>query len=127
MRSDDPRDLIWGEAKRAIERRLTRLDPDLAAYVRDFAYGTVYARGGLEPKVQEFLAVAMLMALGSPEEIKTHLRGALNAGATEGELREVILFAVPYLGFPRAIGAMQALSDMKRAAEAAREPVEPGL
>ena len=113
--SPDPRDLIWGQAKAAIERRLTRLDPDLERYVREFAYGEIYARsnqpGGLEPKVQEWLAIVMLAALGSPGEIKTHLRGAINAGATEQELREVILFTVPYLGFPKAINAMQALKD----------------
>jgi 4-carboxymuconolactone decarboxylase len=111
----DPRDLIWGDAKPAIERRLTRLDPDLETYVRDFAYGQIYARsaqpGGLEPKIQEWLAIVMLAALGSPGEIKTHLRGAINAGATERELREVILFTIPYLGFPKAINAMQALKD----------------
>ena len=111
----DPRDLIWGEAKAAIERRLTRLDPDLERYVREFAYGEVYGRsnrpGGLEPKLQEYLAVVMLAAIGSPGEIRTHLRGALNAGASEAELREVILFTIPYLGFPKAIGAMQALKD----------------
>jgi 4-carboxymuconolactone decarboxylase len=111
----DPRDLIWGNAKAAIERRLRRLDPDLEKYVREFAYGEVYARsnqpGGLEPKVQEWLAVVMLAALGSPGEIKTHLRGAINAGASEQELREVILFTIPYLGFPKAINAMQALKE----------------
>lgn len=112
----DPRDLIWGERKSAIEQRLRELDPDLERYVRDFAYGQIYARSsgpdGLEPKVQEFLAIAMLIALGNPTELKTHLRGALNAGASEQELREVILFAVPYLGFPRAIGAMQMLREI---------------
>ena len=111
----DPRDLIWGKAKAAIERRLTRLDPDLERYVREFAYGEVYGRsnlpGGLEPKVQEWLAIVMLAALGSPGEIKTHLRGAINAGASEQELREVILFTIPYLGFPKAINAMQALKE----------------
>jgi 4-carboxymuconolactone decarboxylase len=111
----DPRDLIWGNAKAAIERRLTRLDPDLERYVREFAYGEVYGRsnnpGGLEPKVQEWLAIVMLAALGSPGEIKTHLRGAMNAGASEQELREVILFTIPYLGFPKAINAMQALKE----------------
>lgn len=110
----DPRDLIWGDDREAVERRLQRLDPDLAAYVRDFAYGTVYARGTLEPRVQELLAVAMLVALGSPPEIRTHLRGALNVGATERELRETILLAVPFLGFPRAIAAMEALSVVLR-------------
>lgn len=112
----DPRDLIWGQAKRAIERRLNHLDPDLERYVREFAYKEIYARSnlesGLSPKIQEFLATVMLMALGNSLEIKTHLQGALNAGASEQELREVILFAIPYLGFPRAIGAMQALREL---------------
>ena len=112
----DPRDIIWGKAKRAIERRLTHLDPDLERYVREFAYGEIYNRSsrktGLDTKTQEFLATAMLMALGNTLEIKTHLQGALNAGASEQELREVILFAIPYLGFPRAIGAMQALKEL---------------
>ena len=111
----DPRDLIWGDAKAAIERRLTRLDPDLERYVREFAYGEIYGRsdleGGLEPKLQEFLAIVMLAAMGSPGEIKTHLRGAINAGANERDLREVILFTIPYLGFPKAIAAMQALKE----------------
>lgn len=34
----DPRDLIWGEYKAAIERRLRNLDPDLEEYVREFVY-----------------------------------------------------------------------------------------
>jgi 4-carboxymuconolactone decarboxylase len=108
----DPRDLIWRDAKRAIERRLTRLDPDLERYVREFAYGDIYARGVLEPKMQELLAVVMLIALGNPEELKTHLRGALNNGASETELREVLLFAIPYLGFPRVIGAFALLKSL---------------
>ena len=105
----DQRDIIWGDAKRAIERRLTHLDPDLERYVREFAYGEIYARGVLEPKLQEYLAVVMLIALGNPDELKTHLRGALLNGASELELREVLLFALPYLGFPRVIGAFALL------------------
>ena len=117
----DPRDLIWGKAKHAIERRLNHLDPDLERYVREFAYGEIYARSnqesGLPTKTQDFLATVMLMALGNTLEIKTHLQGALNAGANEQELREVILFAIPYLGFPRAIAAMQALKELLATAE----------
>lgn len=108
----DPRDIIWGDAKRAIERRLSRLDPDLERYVREFAYGDIYARGILEPKLQELLAVVMLIALGNPEELKTHLRGALLNGASELELREVLIFAIPYLGFPRVIGAFALLKNL---------------
>jgi 4-carboxymuconolactone decarboxylase len=107
----DPRDLIWGHYKTQIEQRLKDLDPDLEQYVREFAYGTVYARGVLPTKTQELLAVVMLCALGNPSEMKTHLRGALENGATEQEVRETLLFAIPYLGFPRVIGAFALLRE----------------
>jgi 4-carboxymuconolactone decarboxylase len=110
--TNDPRDQIWGEHKNVIEERLKNLDPDLEKYIREFAYGTIYARGVLEPKIQELLAIVMLCALGNPSELKTHFRGALNNGATELEVRESLLFAVPYLGFPRVIGAFAVLQDV---------------
>ena len=108
----DPREAIWGEHKEIIEQRLAALDPDLEQYVREFAYGTIYARGGLPAKTQELLAVVMLCALGNPSELKTHLRGALNNGASELELRETLLFAIPYLGFPKVIGAFGLLQEV---------------
>lgn len=102
--------LLWGEQEGRIRARLEALDPDLAKYVLGFAYGEVYARGGLDLKTKELLACALLMAQGNPAELTTHLRGALRAGATEQELREALLFAVPYLGFPRVIGAFEQLA-----------------
>ncbi len=108
----DPREAIWGAHKDIIEKRLQDLDPDLEQYIKDFVYGTVYARGVLAHKTQELLAIVMLCALGNPEELKTHIRGALNNGATELELRETLLFAISYLGFPRVIGAFVVLQDV---------------
>jgi 4-carboxymuconolactone decarboxylase len=108
----DPRDAIWGQHKTQIEDRLRDLDPDLERYVREFAYGTVYARAVLPVKTQELLAIVMLCALGNPSEIKTHLRGALENGASEQEVREALLFAIPYLGFPRVIGAFAFLLEV---------------
>jgi 4-carboxymuconolactone decarboxylase len=108
----DPRDAIWGQHKTQIEDRLRDFDPDLEQYVREFAYGTVYARAVLPVKTQELLAIVMLCALGNPSEIKTHLRGALLNGASEQEVREALLFAIPYLGFPRVIGAFAFLREV---------------
>ncbi|KEF34385.1 4-carboxymuconolactone decarboxylase [Deinococcus sp. RL] len=96
---------IFGAQEERILTRLSRLDPDLMAYIRDFAYDTVYERPGLDLKTKELLACALLTALGSPPELRTHLRGALRAGATEAEVREALLFCVPYLGFPRVVAA----------------------
>ncbi|MFN3265603.1 MAG: carboxymuconolactone decarboxylase family protein [Deinococcales bacterium] len=111
----DPRAAIWGQHKEKITQRLQELDPDLERYVREFAYGTVYARGVLPAKTQELLAIVMLCALGNPGEMKTHLRGALINGASEAEVREALLFAIPYLGFPRVIGAFAYLQEVLQA------------
>lgn len=110
------REQIFGAQEGRILERLARLDPDLMGYVRDFAYDTVYERPGLDLRTKELVACALLTSLGSPTELRTHLRGALRAGATEQEVREVLLLCVPYLGFPRVVAAfaqLQALLDQR--------------
>jgi 4-carboxymuconolactone decarboxylase len=103
------RHTIFGEQHDRILQRLTTLDPDLAGYVRDFAYDTIYDHPGLDLKTKELIACALMVSLGSPPELRTHLRGALNAGATEAEVRGALLMCIPYLGFPRTIAAFEQL------------------
>ncbi|TDE87516.1 carboxymuconolactone decarboxylase family protein [Deinococcus sp. S9] len=108
---------IFGAQEQRILDRLAALDPDLMGYVRDFAYDTVYERPGLDLKTKELLACALLVSLGSPDELRTHLRGALRAGASEQEVREALLLCVPYLGFPRVVAAftqLQALLETRQ-------------
>lgn len=115
MSDDTPttaRQAIFGSQEDRILERLSSLDPDLMAYIRDFAYDTVYERPGLDLKTKELLACVLLVSLGSPDELKTHLRGALRAGATEQEVREALLFCIPYLGFPRTVGAFAQLQSL---------------
>ena len=108
---------IWGKRTDKIARRLEAIDPDLARYIQDFAYEEVMARPGLDLKTRELLAVTALIALGNPDELKTHLRGALASGATEREVRETIIHSALYLGFPRALGAMKVFSELLERAD----------
>ena len=111
----DTRQKIWGNKADVIEERLRALDPDLAALVLETAYDNVFARPGLDLKTRELLAVAHLMGVGSESELKTHLHGALNCGATFDELKEAILHAAMFLGFPKALAAMKALREVEGA------------
>ena len=115
VNADEPllaRHLIFGEQHDRIQARLEKLDPDLARYIREFAYDTVYQRPGLDLKTRELLACALLTSLGAESELRTHLRGALRAGASETEVREALLFMVPYLGFPRVVAAFGQLQEL---------------
>ncbi|GGO23993.1 carboxymuconolactone decarboxylase family protein [Deinococcus humi] len=111
------RRVIFGSQHDRIMQRLRGLDPDLAAQIQDFAYDTVYDSSPLDLKTQELIACALLVSLGSPPELRTHLRGALNAGATEEEVRGALIMCVPYLGFPRAVAGFEVLKSYMDAQE----------
>lgn len=49
----------------------------------------------------------MLIALKSWPELGVHVRGALNNGLTEVEIRESILHATVYCGAPAGVEAMK--------------------
>lgn len=66
----------------------------------EFGWGQVWNRPGLPLKVRSFLSIAFLAALGKHDELRTHLRGALNNGATAEELSEVLLQSAVYCGMP---------------------------
>src|SRR5215213_517817 len=54
----------------------------------EYCWGYVWGRDGLSHKTRSFLNLAMLCALNRPQELKTHVRGALTNGATrEGYAR----------------------------------------
>lgn len=87
-------------------------DPqDFAAPLQDIvtshAWGTVWTREELEPKLRSIVTVSMLIALNRPNELKLHMRGALNNGVTPEQLREIIIHGSVYCGFPAAMDSMR--------------------
>ncbi|MFA7459862.1 MAG: thiamine diphosphokinase [Trueperaceae bacterium] len=104
-----PRTAIWGSQAERIRESLAAADPDLADLVTRVVYDEVFARPGLDLRTRELVSVAVLTALGAEDELTTHLRGALLVGATEQELRETLIHAAMFVGFPRAIQAMRQL------------------
>jgi 4-carboxymuconolactone decarboxylase len=69
----------------------------------EFAWGNVWTRPGLERKTRSFLSCAFLLALGKHDEFRTHVRGAVNNGATTEEIQELLIQAGVYCGFPVAL------------------------
>ena len=67
-----------------------------------YAWGEIWTRPGLDRRTRSCITVAMLVALGQTEELKVHLRGALNNGVTIDELKEVLLQSAVYCGIPAA-------------------------
>jgi 4-carboxymuconolactone decarboxylase len=76
------------------------------------AWGNVWQRPGLDLKTRSLITVAMLAAQGKQHELKAHVRGAIHNGATQEELREVMLHATVYCGFPTAIDAFRSVTEV---------------
>jgi len=75
---------VYGETAAAVRAGLERLDPLLAAWTLEFAYGRVLGReGALSLLERELLAVSILTALGGlSDPLLGHMRAALRLGAT---------------------------------------------
>lgn len=90
----------------------------LQEFITRNAWGTVWCREGLDLKTRSLVTVSILTALGRAHELKGHLRGALNNGATPEEIREVLLHAAVYCGAPLAVDAFRIAQEVMKEAAA---------
>ncbi|GAA4556942.1 carboxymuconolactone decarboxylase family protein [Pseudonocardia xishanensis] len=86
--------------------------PFLAHAVNAYAVGELFARDVLDVRTRQLALVAAFAALGLGDFIKIHGGYALNAGATAEELKEIVYLTTIPGGFPRAIQASQAVSEL---------------
>lgn len=89
----------------------------LQEFISRNAWGTVWCRDGLDLKTRSLVTVSMLTALGRSHELKGHIRGALNNGATQEEIREVLLHAAIYCGAPAAVEGFRVAQEVIAAAK----------
>lgn len=82
---------------------------DLARYANDFAFGTIWAREGIERKLRSCAVLGMVIALRQFDEIGYHVKMGLKNGLTLAEIEEVLVTAIPYCGIPAAQTAKAAM------------------
>jgi 4-carboxymuconolactone decarboxylase len=87
---------------------------DIARMAVEFAFGDVWSRSGLERKQRSIVVISSLITQGKIPELKNHLRFGLNNGLTATELQEILIQALPYVGFPAIADAMTATIEVLR-------------
>ncbi|KAH7213838.1 AhpD-like protein [Fusarium oxysporum] len=89
--------------------------------VTEWCWGNIWSRPGLDRKQRSLLNIGMLVALKSWPELGVHVRGAINNGVTEQEIREALLQTSIYCGVPAGIEATKVaertLNDMAEKGE----------
>ena len=84
----------------------------LQDFVNEHAWGGVWTRSGLPRATRSLITLAALTALKCPQELKGHVRGALNNGATVQEIQEVLLHAAIYCGVPTSVEAFRSAAEV---------------
>jgi 4-carboxymuconolactone decarboxylase len=90
----------------------TEFSQPLQDFVNEHARGGVWTREGLDRKTRSLITLAALTALKCPQELKGHVRGALNNGCSIEEIRETLLHCAVYAGVPASIDAFRAAQDV---------------
>ena len=90
----------------------TEFSQPLQDFVNKHAWGGVWNREGLDRKTRSLITLAALTALKCPQELKGHVRGALNNGCTVEEIREALLHCAVYAGVPAAIDAFRSAQEV---------------
>ena len=80
----------------------------------EIAYGMLWSRPGLPLKVRSLVTLGMLTALDRSDELRGHILGALNNGATKEEIYEVFVQAAGYCGLPASNGAVRLFVEVLR-------------
>lgn len=81
----------------------TPLTAEFQDLITRYAWGEIWTRPGLDERSRRLLAIGTMVALGRWEELRLHVRAALDAGGlTEADIKEVLLQQAVYCGVPAA-------------------------
>jgi len=104
---------VMGKAhvKRSLETATPFTQP-LQDWIIEHAWGSTWQDDDILPrKYRSLITLAFLIAQKSPQELKGHVRGAINNGATVAEIHEVLMHSLPYCGAPTTQEAFRAAID----------------
>lgn len=81
---------VYGRFYDRLLRTMGRISPDLGRWMVVEGYGKVLSRPGLTATERELTAVAALLPLDVPDQLRAHLRGALLVGASREEVLDAV-------------------------------------
>ncbi len=73
---------------------------------------TVRAAGPIDKKTAHLVQLAASAAIRSEGAVHSHVRRALDAGATAAEIEQALMLTAPTIGFPNVIAALSWAHDV---------------
>jgi 4-carboxymuconolactone decarboxylase len=82
--------IVYGDSYERLRKNVRDLHPALDDWMIVDGYGKVLSRPGVDLRTRELCIVAACAVAGQQRQLHSHLHGALNAGATPGDVGLVL-------------------------------------
>ncbi|HEX4113133.1 MAG TPA: carboxymuconolactone decarboxylase family protein [Stellaceae bacterium] len=92
-----------------------------------FTFGEVWKRDVFSRSERSLVTLAMLIALNRPDQIRTHVRGALNNGVPKEKIFELAIHALAYCGAPLAGSARNTIIEELQKLGLEPAPAQPAI
>ena len=94
------------------EANQTPFDEDFQRYITENAWGSVWARPGMDNRTRSLITISLLAGLGHHHELAMHYRASRNTGATLDDIKEALFHVAVYAGVPAANRAIAIAKDV---------------
>ena len=81
---------VYGSSYEQLRENIRALHPELDEWMIVEGYGKVLSRPGLDLKTRELCIVSACAATGQKRQLHSHVRGALNSGASVAEIQATL-------------------------------------
>jgi 4-carboxymuconolactone decarboxylase len=99
-RGEDVCRIVYGPTYEKLRRNVVRLHPAMDRWMITEGYGKVLGRPGLELADRELCIVALLTVAAWEPQLHSHLRGALNVGASPEAVSGAVEIGLEYVDDP---------------------------
>jgi 4-carboxymuconolactone decarboxylase len=106
-------EIVYAGQYEKLRGNIARLHPDMERWMLEEGYGKVLSRPGLDLKVRELCIIGVLVGLDAPHQLYSHLRGALNAGATQEEVETAVEIAAGHSSIEAKKAAREVWQNLK--------------
>ncbi len=95
-----------------VEPQPGMMQEDFQNITIEHLFGEIWTRPGLELRERSMITVTTLTVLARDRELKTHLRGALNAGISRAKINEMMIHLAHYAGWPIAVNGLRVAREL---------------
>ena len=96
-RGEEVCEAVYGANYQKLRANVRTLHPDVDGWMVTGGYGRVIGRPGLDLATRELCIAALLAVWNVPRQLHSHLRGALNAGASVARVDEAVRSACGFI------------------------------